>query len=82
VSAPRFFNGFALLQNGPALGFRVTIKMLGYDSLIDPDTGHYLSEDYAFCRRWLDTQGDLTHIWPHEFAGRPRLRREISPASS
>jgi hypothetical protein len=53
-----------------------------FDCMIDPDTGHYLSEDYAFCRRWrstggrlwLDTQGDLTHIGPHEFAGRPGLR--------
>ena len=53
-----------------------------FDCMIDPDTGHYLSEDYAFCRRWrsigghvwLDTQGELTHIGPHEFAGRPRLR--------
>lgn len=53
-----------------------------FDCMIDPDTGHYLSEDYAFCRRWrsiggrlwLDTQGTLTHIGPHEFAGRPQLR--------
>jgi hypothetical protein len=53
-----------------------------FDCMIDPETGHYLSEDYAFCRRWrstggriwLDTQGELTHIGPHEFAGRPHLR--------
>lgn len=53
-----------------------------FDCMIDPDTGHYLSEDYAFCRRWrsiggriwLDTQGELTHIGTHEFAGRPHLR--------
>ena len=53
-----------------------------FDCMIDPDTGHYLSEDYAFCRRWrsiggslwLDTIGELTHIGPHEFAGRPGLR--------
>jgi hypothetical protein len=53
-----------------------------FDCMIDPDTGHYLSEDYAFCRRWrsiggrvwLDTQGELTHIGPHEFVGQPRLR--------
>lgn len=54
-----------------------------FDCMIDPNTGHYLSEDYAFCRRWrsiggrlwLDTQGELTHIGPHEFAGRPGVRR-------
>ncbi len=53
-----------------------------FDCMIDPDTGHYLSEDYAFCRRWrslggrlwLDTRGELTHIGTHEFAGRPYLR--------
>jgi hypothetical protein len=53
-----------------------------FDCMIDPATRHYLSEDYAFCQRWrsiggrlwLDTQGELTHIGPHEFAGRPHLR--------
>jgi len=48
-----------------------------FDCMIDPATGHYLSEDYAFCHRWrgiggkiwLDTLGQLTHIGPHEFAG-------------
>lgn len=53
-----------------------------FDCTIDPVTGHYLSEDYAFCRRWrsiggrvwLDTEGELVHIGPHEFAGRPHLR--------
>lgn len=53
-----------------------------FDSGIDPETGHYLSEDYAFCLRWrnlggqiwLDTLGRLTHIGVHEFAGDPRHR--------
>jgi hypothetical protein len=53
-----------------------------FDCMIDPETGHYLSEDYAFCRRWrsiggkiwLDTQGQLAHIGTHEFDGRPGLR--------
>jgi hypothetical protein len=53
-----------------------------FDCMIDPDTGHYLSEDYAFCRRWrsiggtlwLDTQGELAHIGTHEFEGHPQLR--------
>jgi hypothetical protein len=59
-----------------------------FDCMIDPDTRHYLSEDYAFCRRWrsiggrlwLDTQGELTHIGAHEFAGRPGYRRIGDPA--
>jgi hypothetical protein len=53
-----------------------------FDCMIDPQTGHYLSEDYAFCKRWrsiggrlwLDTKGELTHVGAHEFAGRPALR--------
>jgi hypothetical protein len=40
-----------------------------YECAIDPETGDYLSEDYAFCRRWralggeiwLDLQSRLTH---------------------
>ncbi len=48
-----------------------------FDTLIDPDTGEYLSEDYAFCRRWralggevwLDLQSRLIHLGPHEFLG-------------
>jgi hypothetical protein len=53
-----------------------------FDCMIEPGARNYLSEDYAFCWRWrsiggrvwLDTQGELTHIGPNEFAGRPSLR--------
>jgi len=53
-----------------------------FDPMIEPDSGHYLSEDYAFCRRWrdlggkiwLDTRSQLTHIGPHEFVGHPHIR--------
>lgn len=56
-----------------------------FDCMIDTETGHYLSEDYAFCKRWrgiggkiwLDTQGALAHIGVHEFNGRPALRHPI-----
>jgi hypothetical protein len=48
-----------------------------FDYLIEPETGHYISDDYAFCRRWralggtiwLDTRSKLTHVGPHDFAG-------------
>ena len=48
-----------------------------FDCLIDPKTGHYLSEDYAFCSRWralggtvwLDSRSKLTHVGPHDFVG-------------
>jgi hypothetical protein len=45
--------------------------------MIDPQTGEYLSEDYAFCRRWLDMGGEiwarsdsrLTHLGTYAFEG-------------
>jgi hypothetical protein len=53
-----------------------------FDCLIDPQTGHYLSEDYAFCNRWralggtvwLDTRSRLTHVGPHDFVGNAGVR--------
>ncbi len=30
-----------------------------FDTMIEPKTKHYLSEDYAFCYKWLKTGGDL-----------------------
>jgi len=53
-----------------------------FDCMIEPETGHYLSEDYAFCRRWraiggklwLDLRSRLMHIGPREFAGDAGLR--------
>ena len=61
-----------------------------FDCMIEPDTGHYLSEDYTFCRRWrdiggtlwLDTQGPLIHVGAHEFAGRPDVRDFAHAAGS
>jgi len=48
-----------------------------FDCMIEPETGHYLSEDYTFCRRWrdiggriwLDPTGRLYHVGPHDFVG-------------
>ena len=48
-----------------------------FDTLIDPDTRRYLSEDYTFCRRyqqlggtiWLDPSIDLDHQGAHLFRG-------------
>ena len=48
-----------------------------FDCEIDAETGQYLSEDYAFCRRWralggeiwLDLRSRLTHIGPDHFRG-------------
>ncbi len=49
-----------------------------FDCWID-ETGNYLSEDYAFCRRWRDLGGDvwadpgclLQHVGTTTFAGNP-----------
>lgn len=46
-----------------------------FDCFIDPMTGVYLSEDYAFCQRWrkiggkiwLDTRSPLTHIGAYKY---------------
>jgi hypothetical protein len=50
--------------------------------MIEPSSGEYLSEDYAFCHRWrslggklwLDTQSRLVHVGPREFLGDASLR--------
>jgi hypothetical protein len=53
-----------------------------FECMIDPQTGLYLSEDFAFCQRWrdsggdiwLDTAGKLTHVGSHSFLGNPSAR--------
>jgi hypothetical protein len=53
-----------------------------FDCMIDPETGVYLSEDYAFCRRWraiggeiwLDLQSQLTHTGSYSFRGNAAAR--------
>ncbi|WP_309643188.1 hypothetical protein [Phenylobacterium sp.] len=48
-----------------------------FDTMIEPATGQYLSEDYAFCRRWRDLGGEiwvdlespLTHVGAGTFTG-------------
>lgn len=48
-----------------------------FESMIDSETGAYISEDYAFCRRWRDLGGEiwldldsrLTHTGSQNFSG-------------
>ena len=48
-----------------------------FDCMIEPETGQYLSEDYAFCRRWRDLGGEiwadvqarLTHVGHAAYTG-------------
>lgn len=59
-----------------------------FDCMIEPETGYYISEDYAFCRRWraiggtlwLDTRSKLTHVGPHDFVGNTAARFTRSTA--
>jgi hypothetical protein len=69
-----------MLVHPPVRGNRIDHAI--FDCMIDPDTGTYLSEDYAFCWRWrrtggkvwLDTAGRLTHTGVHDFHGNPAPR--------
>lgn len=53
-----------------------------FDCMIDPETGVYLSEDYAFCRRWralggeiwLDLKSKLVHTGSYSFRGNAAAR--------
>jgi hypothetical protein len=48
-----------------------------FECMIDPATGTYLSEDFAFCKRWTDIGGEiwadlesrLDHVGPSVFRG-------------
>jgi hypothetical protein len=48
-----------------------------FECMIDAKTGTYLSEDFAFCRRWTDIGGEiwadlqsrLDHVGPSVFHG-------------
>ena len=61
-----------------------------FDCMIDPDSGTYLSEDFAFCRRWraiggtvwLDAEGTLTHTGAHDFRGTPAARYQSLSAAA
>jgi hypothetical protein len=51
-----------------------------FDTMIDPDSRRYLSEDYTFCRRWqnaggevwLDPRTALNHVGHYTFRGNIR----------
>jgi len=74
-----------LAEHYPALKFRGfgqatpadTERYSFFETMIDPETGSYLSEDYAFCKRWRDIGGEiwinldsrLTHVGTIAFDG-------------
>ena len=67
---------------GDVSGGGASEAVMVFDTMVEPETGQYLSEDYAFCRRWrgiggklwLDLRSRLMHIGPREFAGDAGLR--------
>src|SRR6185437_12708322 len=60
-----------------------------FECLIDPATGTYLSEDFAFCKRWTDLGGEiwadldsrLDHVGPSVFHGDIASQFEQAPAA-
>ena len=68
--------------NVPALSDEQTDAFALFDCMIEPETRTYLSEDYAFCRRWIDIGGTvwlhrslaLSHTGPATFCGNPANR--------
>jgi hypothetical protein len=59
-----------------------------FETMIEPETGQYLSEDYAFCRRWRDLGGEiwadlesrLIHVGATAFVGSPMQAMRSAPS--
>jgi hypothetical protein len=59
-----------------------------FETMIEPETGQYLSEDYAFCRRWRDLGGEiwadmearLTHVGAAAYTGALVQAMQVSGA--
>lgn len=64
-------------RHGDLTGASANEAVMVFETMIEPDTGEYLSEDYAFCRRWRDLGGEvfadfqtrLVHTGNMAFAG-------------
>lgn len=65
------------VPDGPPNNPQAHLYWRFFDCMVDPDSGRYLSEDYAFCRRWRDMGGKifadlhskLQHVGQHVFNG-------------
>lgn len=63
---------------------------LFFDTMHDPETGRYLSEDYAFCKRWrmtggrvhCDIESKLTHFGNFAFSGSLLRKMQATRGSS
>ena len=64
-------------RHGDMAGAAVAEATMVFDTFIEAETGQYLSEDYAFCRRWRDLGGAifadfnsrLTHVGNASYEG-------------
>lgn len=64
-------------RHGDMTGAAAAEAVMVFDTMIEPETGEYLSEDYAFCRRWRDLGGEikadfksrLTHVGHAAYSG-------------
>lgn len=64
-------------RHGDMTGATAAEAVMVFDTMIEPETGEYLSEDYAFCRRWRDLGGEikadfrsrLTHVGHAAYSG-------------
>jgi hypothetical protein len=62
---------------GDMAGSGAAEAVMVFETMIEPETGQYLSEDYAFCRRWSDLGGEiwadvespLTHVGHAAYSG-------------
>jgi hypothetical protein len=61
-----------------------------FECMIDPATGTYLSEDFAFCKRWTDMGGEiwadlespLDHVGPAVFHGEVATQFAAAPSAA
>ena len=73
----RLFDAHTQLRASVGDGADALEAVMVFDTMIEPGTGHYLSEDYAFCRRWIDLGGEiwadvsarLTHVGHAAYTG-------------
>jgi hypothetical protein len=63
--------------DGPPVHPQAHLHWLFFDCMVHPETGRYLSEDFAFCHRWraiggkvwVDLECKLMHLGQHVFRG-------------
>lgn len=75
-AAQRMVEGYPQLRAklGDVQGSDVPEATMVFDSFVDPDSGRYLTDYEAFCRRWRDLGGD---VWADPYV-RVRHLAEVS----